>query len=296
MPDDASVVLSDVLRSDLRIAQQNEITEHHIYLRLADRQKDPQNAEILRHIAQDERRHHDFFREYTGEDATPNQLRVRWYTLLAAALGLTFSIKLMERGEERAQVSYDRIAESIPEARHVADDEERHEAELIGMIDEERLRYVGSVVLGLNDALVELTGALAGLTLALANVRLIGMAGLITGIAASMSMAASEYLSTKSEQSGQDPTKAAVYTGIAYVFTVLFLIFPYFVLGSYLGALVWTLINAILIIVIFTYYVSVAQDVPFRRRFLEMAGISLGVAALSFFIGFLVREFLGIEV
>jgi len=288
--------ISDALRRDLLTAQQNEITEHHIYLRLADREKDPKNAEIMRHIARDERRHYDFFRGYTGADVPPNDTLVRWYLFLSVALGLTFSIKLMERGEERAQVSYDHIAESIPEARRVAEDEDRHEAELIAMIDEERLRYVGSVVLGLNDALVELTGALAGLTLALANVRLIGMAGLITGIAASMSMAASEYLSTKSEQSGQDPTKAAVYTGIAYVFTVVFLIFPYFVLGSYFGALAWTLINAILIIVIFTYYVSVAQDVPFRRRFSEMAGISLGVAALSFFIGFLVREFLGIEV
>lgn len=293
---DGAPPISDALRSDLLTAQSTEITEHHIYLQLADREKKPENAEILRHIAQDERRHYDFLREYTGRDVAPNGMLVRWYVFLAAALGLTFSIKLMERGEERAQISYDRIADSIPEARHIAEDEDAHETELIAMIDEERLRYVGSVVLGLNDALVELTGALAGLTLALANVRLIGMAGLITGLAASMSMAASEYLSTKSEQSGQDPTKAAIYTGIAYVFTVVFLIFPYFLLGSYLGALAWTLLNAIVVIVVFTYYVSVAQDVDFRRRFLEMAGISLGVAALSFVIGYLVRTVLGIDI
>ena len=94
----------------------------------------------------------------------------------------------------------------------------------------------------------------------------------------------------------RDPAKSAVYTGLAYVFTVLFLIFPYFVLGGYLAALVWTLLNAIIVIVVFTYYVSVAQEVPFRRRFAEMAGISLGVAALSFLIGYLVRTVLGIEV
>jgi VIT1/CCC1 family predicted Fe2+/Mn2+ transporter len=288
--------LSDALRRDLLTAQQNEITERHIYLRLADREKDPKNAEILRRIGNDELRHYECLRRYTDTDVAPNNAQVRWYTFLAAVLGLTFSIKLMERGEERAQASYDRIAEAIPEVGRFAEEEEVHEAELIGMIDEERLRYAGSMVLGLNDALVELTGALAGLTLALANVRLIGMAGLITGIAASMSMAASEYLSTKSEQSEQDPTKASVYTGIAYVLTVVLLIVPYFVVSNYLVALAWTLLNAILIIVIFTYYVSVAQDVPFRRRFVEMAGISLGVAALSFFIGFLVREFLGIDV
>ena len=40
--------------------------------------------------------------------------------------------------------------------------EEEHERELIALIDEERLRDMGSVVLGLNDALVEFTGMLAG--------------------------------------------------------------------------------------------------------------------------------------
>jgi vacuolar iron transporter family protein len=296
MPDDATVTLSDALHDDLLTAQGNEITEHHIYLRLAKREKVPGNAEILERIGRDERRHYEFLKELTGQELAPNWALVRWHVFLAVALGLTFSIKLMERGEERAQATYDHIADSVPGARQIAEEEEAHEAELIGMLDEERLRYVGSVVLGLNDALVELTGALAGLTLALANVRLIGMAGLITGLAASMSMAASEYLSTKSEPGGRDPIKSAVYTGLAYVSTVLFLIFPYFVLGSYLAALVWTLLNAIIVIVVFTYYVSVAQEVPFRRRFGEMAGISLGVAALSFLIGYLVRTVLGIEV
>ena len=48
-------------------------------------------------------------------------------------------------------------------------DERRHEEELYGMLDEERLHYVGAMVLGLNDALVELTGAIAGVTFALAQ-------------------------------------------------------------------------------------------------------------------------------
>ena len=51
------------------------------------------------------------------------------------------------------------------------------------MIDEEKLKYIGAVVLGMNDALVELTGTLAGLTLALQNEKLVGVAGLITGVA-----------------------------------------------------------------------------------------------------------------
>ena len=85
-------------------------------------------------------------------------------------------------------------------------------------------QYTGSIVLGLNDALVELTGALAGLTLALQNAQIIAVAGLISGIAASLSMAASEYLSIRADGRSH-ALYSAFYTGVAYMMTVLFLIF-----------------------------------------------------------------------
>ena len=91
-------------------------------------------------------------------------------------------------------------------------------------INEERLNYTGSIVLGLNDALVELTGTLAGLTFALQNTKLTALAGLITGIAASFSMAASEYLSQRSEGESERASTSALYTGVAYICTVALLI------------------------------------------------------------------------
>jgi VIT1/CCC1 family predicted Fe2+/Mn2+ transporter len=201
----------------------------------------------------------------------------------------------MEKGEEKSQINYSDIAKKIPEIRQAQKDESRHEKALLNMLSEERLEYVGSVVLGLNDALVELTGALAGLTLALQNSRLVAMAGLVTGIAASFSMAASEYLSKKSEEGAKNPLKASVYTGIAYILTVLFLIFPYLVISSLYLSLAWTLLNAVIVILLFTYYVSVAKDYSFRKRFFEMTIISLGVAALSFAAGFAIRTIFGID-
>ena len=164
------------------------------------------------------------------------------------------------------------------------------------MIDEEKLKYVGSVVLGLNDALVELTGALAGLTFALSSARLVASAGAITGIAASLSMAASEYLSTKSEGGGKSPIKAAVYTGIAYTLTVAALILPYLLLSHLLISLGLMLIIAVVIIYAFTFYICVVKGLNFRKRFLEMLFISLGVAGLSFLIGLGVRVLLKVEV
>ena len=167
---------------------------------------------------------------------------------------------------------------------------------MVSLIDEERLRYVGSIVLGLNDALVELTGALAGLTFAFQNTRLTALAGLITGIAASLSMATSEYLATKSDLDSKSPFKAAIYTGAAYVITVLFLIFPYFVFTNSLLCLGLTLLNAVIVIFIFTFYISVAKEYSFKKRFLEMVFISLGIAALTFAIGFVIRILLNVEV
>ncbi len=154
-------------------------------------------------------------------------------------------------------------------------------------------KYLGAIVLGLNDALIELTGALAGLTFALQNARIIAIVGLITGIAASMSMAASEYLSAKADGSVKgiklNPKKAAFYTGFAYILTVLFLIFPYFILNNVYISLIWALFNSILVIFAFTYFASIEKGESFIHRFFEMLVISLGIAVISFVIGYLVR-------
>jgi VIT1/CCC1 family predicted Fe2+/Mn2+ transporter len=285
----------DTLRKAL-LSQKNEITEHLIYKRLAESMKDAHNREVLERISADELSHYNIWKKYTGEDAKPNTFNLWKYYLISRLFGITFGIKLMEKGEQQAQINYDEMSKVVPEAKDISKDEDEHERQLISLIDEERLKYVGSVVLGLNDALVELTGALAGFTLALQNNQLIGLMGLITGIAAALSMAASEYLSTKAESDGRDPVKASTYTGIVYFGTVILLILPYFILSNMYMSLAATIAVGLILIYVFTYYVSVAKDVPFGKRFLEMAAISLGVAALTFAIGFLVRILFNVSI
>jgi VIT1/CCC1 family predicted Fe2+/Mn2+ transporter len=276
--------------------QRIEITEYHIYQNLAKFVKEDENRRILLQIADDERRHAEDWAKYTGKEIKPNRWNILWYTFISRVFGFTFGIKLMERGEARAQANYERLRDEVPEVDRWIAEEEAHERQLVGMLDEERLRYAGSVVLGMNDALVELTGALAGLTLALRDVNLIALSGLITGIAASLSMAASEYLSTRSEDTQKHPVRAAVYTGIAYIITVSLLVAPYLLFENYLLDLGIALVTGVLIIAVFNYYISVAKDEPFRSRFLEMAGLSLGVALFSFIIGFFIRKWLGVDV
>jgi len=288
--------LSENIRQELLKAQRNEITEYHVYTRIAKILPDEENRRIVEQIGKDEKRHYEIWKGYTGKEVRPNKFQIWLYTTISRVFGFTFGFKLMELGEEKAQVNYEKIAEEIPEARGVIKDESDHEDKLLTMLDEESLIYAGSVVLGLSDALVELTGALAGLTFAFRDVNIIALSGLITGIAASLSMAASEYLSTRAEKTEKDPVRAAITTGIAYVITVALLILPYLLLQDEIISLAISLTTSVVIIAVFNFYVSVAKDQPFGKRFLEMAGLSLGVATFSFLIGILIRNWFGIDV
>ncbi|WP_050767888.1 VIT1/CCC1 transporter family protein [Acetomicrobium hydrogeniformans] len=273
-------------------SQKTEMTEHVVYKRLAKKQRG-RNAEILEQISEDEARHASIWERYTNTKVRPNPVAVILYTFLNMLFGITFTLKLMELNEDRAQKKYKKFLTLLPDAEEVLKEEEKHEQALLDLIDEERLKYTSSIVLGLNDALVELTGTLAGLTFALANSRIVGLAGLITGIAASLSMAASEYLSQKSEERDTLPVQASVYTGVAYIITVALLIFPFFVSSSVYAALAWSLVNALIIIALFTFFVSVVRSVSFKPMFTEMALVSFGVAAISFVIGSIANKLLG---
>jgi vacuolar iron transporter family protein len=276
--------------------QRDEITGYEIYSRLAARLADGQNAKLLEEIAANEKQHYEILRRYSGVDVKPARFKAFAYLFLARVLGLTFALKLQERGEKAADDSYAGLAGSVKETNAILADEDRHERELLGLIRESRLDHMGSIVLGLNDALVELTGALAGYTFALQDGRLIAVIGLITGIAASLSMASSEFLSKRQEGSVGDALRASLYTGTAYVLTVIVLIAPFLAMENPYKALGLTIGCALGIIFMFNYYISVAKDLPFAKRFTEMAAISLGVSALSFAIGWLVRSVWGIDV
>ncbi len=288
--------LTPEIRRRIVVLQKAEATEMMIYRRLADAVLDSHNREVLVRIADDERKHYEFWTKLIGAQAAPNRLRVLVYYVMARLLGITFALKLLERGEQNAQIVYGSLSGDVPDMAGIIADENEHEKELLSLIDEERLRYVGSIVLGLSDALVELTGTLAGFTLALKNTRIIAAAGLITGIAAALSMAASEYQSTRSEGNSKNPIKASIYTGTIYIVTVVLLIVPYLLFQGPVAALLLTMTVAMTIILFFTFYISVTGDVSFMRRFAEMAAIIFGVAALSFLIGWAVKSFFDITV
>lgn len=274
----------------------NEITEHLVYSGIA-RAVGGRTGEVLSRIAQDELEHARRIAQAVGSPPRPKRWKVLLFGVIWRFLGLTFALKLLERGEEGAQRAYSAIAGDDALWAQILAEEESHERELLSMISEDFLNYLSSVVLGLNDALVELSGAIVGMTLAFMDARLVAASALITGIAASLSMAASEYLSQRaSSEERAFALKASIYTGAAYVATVFLLVLPYLLGLSPLLAMGASLSLAFLVVLGFSSYVAVVRERPITSGFLEMASLNLLVAALSFGVGLLARRLLGLGV
>ncbi len=288
--------ISEKAMKIIKKMQQGELNESVIYAEIAKFAKGEENKKTLLRLASEERAHYEIWKNYTGLELKPQKRKIFKYKLLARILGFTFTVKLMENGEENAQKEYDILRAEVEESEKIRKEEEEHEAALLEMLDEERLQYVGSMVLGMNDALVELTGSLAGFTFAMQDTRLIALSGLIMGISATLSMASSEFLAAKSE-GRTDAFKSCAYTGVAYLITVALLIAPYLLFENtqFMAALFSMILVVVLIIAGFTYYISVAKGESFKPRFLEMFFISIGVAIISFVVGILAKSFLGVD-
>ena len=291
----------DKIRLERLLAlQKMEATEAEVYRRLAMMQSDPVNKAILEGIALEEERHEVFISEMTGRVVSPNRFQVMKQIILARIFGFTFSIMMMESTENNIASEYRDLG-----LDDIAEEEEVHEENMISMLDEERIRYSGSIVLGMSDALIELTGALAGLTFALKDLNLVALAGLVTGIAAAFSMGASEYLSSRAEKREVSALKSAFFTWISYLVTVILLISPYLIINAegrghfglenHVVALIGTFIIGLVIVGVFNFYTSVVERVSFSARFMEMVGILGTVSLISYVIGVALGATLGVS-
>jgi len=288
--------ISKELMKLVKKAQIDEAQGAILYEYMAKREKNEENKKLLEQMSKDEAKHEAVWANITKKNLKPSKMSIMWFKILTVVMGFTFVVKTMQKKESLAQAGYEKMKEELPEAVKILDDERRHEKELYNMLDEERLHYIGAMVLGLNDALVELTGAIAGVTFALANTRLVALTGIITGVSATFSMAASNYLAERADNNPK-AIKSSIYTGMAYLITVALLVLPYllFPVHMYAAAFAVMIATVILIIMFFNYYISVAKEEPFLKNFVTMAGISLTVAIISYVIGILAKELLGIE-
>lgn len=276
--------------------QKNEITEHLAYLNLAKMSKG-KNAVILKKIAGDELCHYNQFRKYTGKDVRPDKVKVFFYSFVTIVLGLTFTMKMMENGEEAAEENYEAIEDQYPEIGKIIVDEVNHEKLLLAEIEEEHLHYLGSIALALNNSAQEFTGIAVGLTFALQNAKATGSTTLVSGLAATLAMMASEYLSQKTETHGGvkgSPLKAALYAGGIYLYMVMLIVTPYFIFQNHINAMLVTISAVFIVMVMFSFFMSVVKDLKFGKILLEGLAITVMVVIASYGIGMLASKYLGL--
>lgn len=151
-----------------------------------------------------------------------------------------------------------------------------------------------AIVLGINDSLIELTGALVGLSFALNRNRLVALAGLITGVAASLSMAASAFMHARQEKDSA-AAEVGIYTGVSYLIVVILLVSPYFLFDRLTLSLLVMMAIALAIIVLMSWYSAVHNRKSFWSEFGIMLVFSLGVAIISFLISKLLQRLIGIN-
>jgi VIT1/CCC1 family predicted Fe2+/Mn2+ transporter len=286
----------DLLSKKLLKYQKNEITEHHVYMNLAKMSKG-KNASVLKKIAEDELRHYNLFRKFTGQDVRPDRVKVFFYSFVTVILGLTFTMKMMENGEEAAEENYEAVEDSFPEIKNIIVDEVNHEKLLIAEIEDDHLHYLGSIALALNNSAQEFTGIAVGLTFAIQNAKLTGSTTLVSGLAATLAMMASEYMSQKTENhDGKkgNPLKAALYAGGIYLSMVLLIVAPYFIFQNHIHAMLVTVSAVFIVMVVFTFFMSVVKDLKFGKLLTESLVITVMVVIASYAIGMLAGKFLGL--
>ena len=276
----------------------NEYRDYVTYKELAKIERVPEFKSILEELTQHELADFKFWLTLSSKkDFRISALEVFFLKCLRKVFGLTFTAKFLERHEKQAVVNYGRFLDRAEaplkeQIQNIIRHEEYHERTLIGQIREERIAFMSSIILGLNDALIELTGALTGFAFAFHHNRTVTVAGLILGVAAALSMASSSYLSARHE-AGKDPWKAGLYTGLSYLAVTLLLLFPFFLLAHVVAALAVMIGIVLLIVIGLSYYTAIVFERNFRRSLAEMLTCSVGVAFVSFLIGLVARRLAG---
>ena len=205
-------------------------------------------------------------------------------------------MRYLERHESVVIKQYKSVADIIPEEdratfKEIIAEEEQHEKAFRERVQSVAVNYISFVVLGLADALVEITGIHAGSLGIYYSTEIAGLAGIIAGGAASLAMASAAFAQAKQGFQGS-ARLSAVYTGISYFITAVVLAMPYFLTKIMLNALSTSLFFAVVILALATYYSSVISFKPFTRDFVEILAIMFGVTVALYLFGSFIHNIL----
>lgn len=269
---------------------------------LSKSEKDKSRAELLKRMSLEERYHYEFWKKLLGEDCSREVSisGINKFKIMRKVLGLTFTLKYLERHENNVVEEYEKFKSNITDDRDkvafekIIEDEINHEKIELENIDERIVKYMSFIILGLADAIVEITGVHAGFLGVTESTIVTGIAGLVVGLSAAISMASAAYLQAKHDL-GRSPKTSALMTGISYILAVVLLAAPYFILRHMLTAFIISVSLAVAMIAGFTYYGAILLDKKFFKEFTESTLLMLGTALASYLFGDLLGTFFGIR-
>jgi VIT1/CCC1 family predicted Fe2+/Mn2+ transporter len=274
----------------------DEYIDYKVYSYLAKLEKNDKRKKILENFGKMEYEHYIFWKNLMKKEmknSSLDSIRIKLFILFKYIFGLIFTIKFMEKNEKRVVEEYKKLlnkfeGETKQKLELIIKDEIEHENFWMNQIKDETTRYLGFIILGLADAIIEITGVHAGFLGVTASTIIAGIAGLVVGVSASLAMASAAYLQAKQAE-GSNPRISAIYTGIFYILAAVALATPYFMTHDMLLAFSSSLIIAIMLIGFFNFYSSVIFERKFAKEFLTSTIIILITAATAFIVG----EFLG---
>jgi vacuolar iron transporter family protein len=296
----------------------DEIMDCSVYSKLAEMETDSKIKRLLHRLQSAEKRHVRIWRNLLGTKARKDckpalmRLKVLEMVLVRKLLGIAFVVKFLERHEKEdlkkyqksllnksASRSYKRNVREVIKDCVIEEKELTKEADLY----KGDLEYTESIVLGLNDGLVEILAVVSGLAVIASTNFAVVVAGLITGLSGTLSMAGGVYLSAKSEglvRKGKNSTtsarKKAYYAGSYYFLGSLLAVLPFILgIGGLQGiACSMALVSAALSVA--SAVIAIISETSIRKRTLEMVAISMGAAITMTLIGELTKIYFNVRI
>ncbi len=300
----------------------SELLDYEIYSRLADAEENAELKHLLKKLANTDKRHMHLW----GKAASITEpyvasrfarLKISAYLIAERLLGAPFVLMILSKNEISA---LERYTNAIKGKRLNAEDSKRlsliikEERENQAEIQEKAVKYssqlsnIKSIVLGLNDGLVEVLAAVAGIAAIASSSVIVALAGIIIGISGTLSMAGGVYLSAKSHgllgedevdydvKGNSTPFSEALYTGIYYFIGAFVSVLPFLLGLSGFEGIITSVILASLVLTTASVLIAVASGTSIRKRVFEMLAISLGAVAITVILGTIARLYFGIVI
>jgi vacuolar iron transporter family protein len=286
----------------------------------------PELQRVLDDLVKVEERHFTFWQDFFGQKIPTLNLgrRLKFWLIVGICriLGAPAVDLVLEAievyGIRQYLTAWDRYKDrSLGAAiRGILDDEFDHEDTLVSrlknrIINPERVR---NIFLGLNDGMIEILGAVSGFFASLGRTSLVLVAGLTTAVAGALSMAAGAYVATSSEnevrrtQFGkakflggaaeemprEDPALvSAMIVGISYFIGSSFPILPV-IFGA--DNPVPSILTGGTMVLLISAALAFLSGMEIRRRALINLVLIFLATGITYLIGLLVRDLLGIEI